>query len=123
MQIGIGIDLVDHEEVRVSVRRHGRRYLERVYTRLELQECAGEASRLAARFAAKEATMKALRGQEEPVDWRSIELRQGESGGPSLELSGQAAALARRRGVTSFAVSVTQTTTTAAAVVLARRQG
>jgi holo-[acyl-carrier protein] synthase len=120
MQMGIGIDLVSHEEVRDAVRRHGRRYLERVYTRRELEECRGDASRLAVRFAAKEAAMKALQRQHEAIAWHSIELRGAKRGSPSLELTGAAAALAHRRGLRTFSVSLTQTTTSAAAVVLAQ---
>ncbi len=119
MNIGIGIDLVSHQEVRDSVLTHGERYLERVYSEPELQACAGRTPRLAARFAVKEATMKALRWGDEPIDWRSIEFRQSAHAAPSLELSGAAAALARQRGLRCFSVSVTQTTTTATAVVLA----
>lgn len=121
MNVGIGIDFVDHEEVRRAMQVHGRRYLERVYTRRELQECAGDAPKLAARFAVKEATMKALRGPDEPIDWRSIELRHGESGAPWLQITGAAAGLARGQGLGVFSVSVTQTSSSAAAVVLAQR--
>lgn len=63
--------------------------------------------------------MKALRRTDQPVPWRSIELRMRGSSQPSLELTGAAAALAQDRGVTHLSVSVTHGGHSAAAVVLA----
>ena len=63
--------------------------------------------------------MKALSRTDQPIPWRSIELRMRHSAPPSLELSGAAAALAQERGVTGLSVSVTHSRHSAAAVVLA----
>ena len=59
MTIGVGIDMVAIDEVRESLRSHGERYLNRIYTEAELRDWRTDARRPAARFAAKEATMKA----------------------------------------------------------------
>jgi holo-[acyl-carrier protein] synthase len=119
----VGIDMVSVEAVRESIREHGDRYLERVYTENELSDCHTDqgilAERLAARFAAKEATLKVLRPNDEGVPWRSIEVRRDPRGWVELELSGQAASLASAAGLTELSLSITHEGEFAAAVVLA----
>jgi holo-[acyl-carrier protein] synthase len=122
MPIGIGIDLVGYEEIAEAVRR-GDRYLRRIYTDEELDVCGDSPRLLAACFAAKEATMKALSRTDQPIPWRSIELRMRSGSHPSLELTGAAASLALQRGVTRLSVSVTHSSHSAAAVVLASTGG
>lgn len=119
MPMTVGMDLIDTDEVRESLRLHGDRYLARVYTRREAQECGRNPRQLAGRFAAKEATMKLLRAGDEPLPWRSIEVRSAPEGGLAIELSGAAAALAQRRGLGELAVSVTHRRSLAAALILA----
>lgn len=110
-------------EVEQSIAEHGDRYLERIYTERELADCrsAGEVSaeRIAARFAAKEATYKALQPAGEAVPWRSIGVRREPAGAVSLELTGGAADVARRAGVTGLALSLSHEADMAAAVVVA----
>jgi holo-[acyl-carrier protein] synthase len=119
MPINVGIDLVAADEISESLAIHGERYLKRIYTDVELAESHGQPRLLAARFAAKEATMKALARRDEPIPWRSIGLRTDRGGALSLELSGAAAALAQSREITALTVSVTQRRNVAAAIVLA----
>src|SRR5947208_3283274 len=116
----IGMDLIDTDEVRESLRLHGDRYLARVYTQREGEECERNPRRLAGRFAAKEATMKLLRAGDEPLPWRSIDVHSMPGGGLAIELSGAAATLAERRGLGELSVSVTHRRSLAAALVLAR---
>jgi holo-[acyl-carrier protein] synthase len=118
MSIGLGIDLTSTEEVGESIRRFGDRYLERVYTPGELRDCAGDPARLAARFAAKEATNKALTAAER-LPWRTIELQRSPTGATSLALTGAAQALALQRGCQSLAVSLSQGQGHALAIVIA----
>jgi holo-[acyl-carrier protein] synthase len=118
MAIGVGIDLTSTDEVRDSIRRFGDRYLERVYTPGELLDCSGDPARLAARFAAKEATIKALRAPDR-LPWQAIEIQRNQTGAPSLVLTGAAQALAAQRGCRSLAVSLTHERGQAAAVVVA----
>jgi holo-[acyl-carrier protein] synthase len=120
----VGTDVVAVHQVADSVARFGPRYLQRVYTDHELNSCAGSpsvrAASLAARFAAKEATIKVLRPADEPVPWQSIELVRHPSGWIDLGLSGRAAALAADQGLGDFAVSVSHEAGFATAVVIAQ---
>jgi holo-[acyl-carrier protein] synthase len=117
MSIHVGIDLVSIAEVERAVQAHGERYLHRVYTARELAESRRAPHRLAARFAAKEAAMKALevRGG---IGWRSVAVVGEESARPMIELHGEAARLAELRNVQSIAVSLTHERDHAAAVVV-----
>lgn len=110
--------MTDVEEVRESLQVHGERYLEHVYTDVERRDCGSSARRLAERFAAKEATMKALRCPDR-LPWRSIGVICDAGGGPVLALSGAAADRARERGIEQLAVSFTRGAGHAVAVVLA----
>jgi holo-[acyl-carrier protein] synthase len=119
-----GIDIVEVGEIEHSIRVHANRYLERVYTLDELRDCRGadgapDARRLATRFAAKEATLKALGSGEEALPWRSIEVVGRESALPAVALKGAAESLARVRGVTRIDLSVTHAGPYVAAVALA----
>jgi holo-[acyl-carrier protein] synthase len=122
MNVAVGIDLVCAERIQESMREHGERYLHRVYTAAELADCDGDPLRLAARFAAKEATMKVLRRGDEALPWNSIGVRRDGAGRPSIELTGAAAELAEARGVGSLELSLTHDGGYAAAVVLAISQ-
>ena len=115
----VGIDLVVVDQIRESIAEQGDRFLERIFTPAERAASAGSASRLAVRFAAKEATMKALGRADEGLGWRSIELVSHRDGGHSVRLTDGAAALAADRGVTNLSVSLTRQRGNAAAVVLA----
>ena len=122
MPIAVGMDLVDYDEIAEALRR-GDRYLRRIYTDEELDVCGANPRLLAACFAAKEAAMKALSRTDQPIPWRSIELRMRPGSQPSLELTGAAASLAQERGVTGLSVSITHGSHSAAAVVLASSGG
>jgi holo-[acyl-carrier protein] synthase len=122
----VGIDLASVETVRESIRDHGDRYLQRIYTEAELRDCAGaegerpDPERLAARFAAKEAAIKVLRPTEEDaIPWHDIEVVRHSSGWVELALSGVAASLAAAQGLGDFELSVSHEAGFAAAVVVA----
>lgn len=119
----VGIDLVAVAEVADALRAHGERYLRRIYTAAELDDCSGpdglRAEALAACFAAKEAAIKALGADGAPVPWRSIELSRGARGAAGLTLAGAAASLAARAGVERLVVSVAGDGVHATAVVVA----
>ena len=124
--VSVGIDLVDVREVAESISRFGDRYLRRVYTAGEIayaRQAPGEtARRLAARFAAKEATLKALGAPNRGIGWRSIEVVVSPEGAPGMALSAAAQRAARTAGVSSLAVSLTHQGDLAAAVVVAERR-
>ena len=121
--IRVGADVVTVRQVSESVDTFGSRYLDRVYTEHELQSCSGSpevrAASLAARFAAKEATIKVLRPVGHQPDWRSVEVRRHSEGWCTMALSGHAAALADQAGIADLAVSLTHEGDVAAAVVVA----
>lgn len=124
MALRLGIDLVAVEAVAESLGGpHAARYLERVYTEREVDDCRNstgdvEPERLAARFAAKEATIKALPGAGDGVRPTDIEVVSGESGEVRLELSGRAAELAGSLGEVEIALSLTHEGGFAAAAVI-----
>ena len=121
--IRVGADVTAIDQVAESVTRFGVRYLERIYTAHEIESCVGElpvqAASLAARFAAKEATIKVLRPAGHQPDWRSVEVRRDRDGWCTLALTGHAAALAEQAGIADLAVSLTHEGEMAAAVVVA----
>ena len=124
MPIRVGIDLVAADSVEQSLRAaHGERYLKRVYTEREVEDCRTgsgvDPQRLAARFAAKEATLKVLPVGTEGLALTTIEVCRDPSGRVHIELSGRAAELATDAGVVELAVSLTHEAGFAAAVVIA----
>jgi holo-[acyl-carrier protein] synthase len=119
MSLTVGIDLVDVAQIEESLALYGDRFLNRVFTPAEYVDCKGHTAALAARFAAKEATMKALRRGDEGIGWQSIEVLTGAGGMPEIGLSGAAEELAATHGVTALRVSMTRQRRHAAAVVVA----
>jgi len=121
--IRVGADVAPVHQVAESVARFGDRYLRRVYTEHEIASCAGSpsvaAAGLAARFAAKEATIKVLRPLGHQPDWRSMEVRREQGGWCRMSLSGHAATLAHEAGIAEMEVSLTHDEDIAAAVVVA----
>lgn len=118
----VGVDLVRVSEIERSLDRFGRRFLTRVFTEAEIAEClagpARSAERLASRFAAKEAAMKALRSPEW-LDWHSIEVRRQPGGWSDLVLTGRARACADTSGLGGFVLSMSHEGDYATAVVVA----
>jgi holo-[acyl-carrier protein] synthase len=123
MALRVGIDLVSVSAVRESISEHGDHYLTRVYSEREVHDCttsAGlDAERLAARFAAKEATLKVLRPGDVGIPWPAIEVLRDPDGWVGLELAGAAAKLAAEAGITELELSITHEGGFAAAVVVA----
>lgn len=119
--VSIGTDVVDLDRFRVALKRTPR-MIERVFTEGERSYALRKndpTERLAARFAVKEATMKALGVGLGAFKFHDVEVVKARSGEPSLRLSGAAAALAERRGITSWKVSITHSALIALAVVIA----
>jgi holo-[acyl-carrier protein] synthase len=119
--VGIGIDLVDVDRLAAAMRRRPG-LASRVFTDRERATTAAGArvaERLAARFAAKEATMKALGVGLGAFALREVEVVAADGGAPALVLSGRALALAERRGAGTLHVSLSHTSASASAVVVA----
>ena len=123
MVVGIGIDLVEIARIRRLMERWRERFLGRVFTPDEVAYALRRhdpAEHLAARFAAKEATLKALgTGLSMGVRWREMEVRRARGQRPILVLSGRTAAIGVARGVRSLHVSLTHDGGFAVAQVLA----
>ncbi|HUY20690.1 MAG TPA: holo-ACP synthase [Candidatus Binataceae bacterium] len=124
--VGTGIDLIEVERVKAALERPatGARFRARVFTEREVAYCEsrgrGRFQSYAARFAAKEATMKALgTGWNRQVGWRDIEVVRERGHAPTIALSGKAAEFARRRKVSRFHLSITHTALGAIAHVIA----
>jgi holo-[acyl-carrier protein] synthase len=122
MIVAIGIDLVEIARIEEVFTRRGERFRARVFTEGEISYCESRASKLssyAARFAAKEAAMKALgTGWAEGVGWRDVEVVSGPSGAPTLELRGRALERMREIGATRALVSLTHSGNLAMAQVV-----
>lgn len=122
MILGIGTDLAEVERIHKSVERFGERFLARIYTAQErayAMRKANWAESLAARFAAKEAGMKAIgTGLSRGVSWQHLEVANEPSGRPTIRLYGAALAVAQAMGVKRISVSLTHTKDTAFAVVI-----
>lgn len=119
--IGIGIDATDIPRIEQAITRFGDRFVQRVFTDAEIAYCGRKhrsAPSYAARFAAKEATMKALgTGLSRGVTWRDIEVVRG-GGPPRLQLHGAALKHFERLGANTSLLTLTHSETLAMAQVL-----
>jgi holo-[acyl-carrier protein] synthase len=123
MIIGLGIDLVEIGRVSRLMESKGDRALRRLFTEREIAYCSQRgwpASSFAARVAAKEAAYKALAGNglARAIGWREMEVTNGEDGRPSLLLHGRAAERAAELHVHRLWLTLTHTSTAAAACVI-----
>ena len=122
MILGIGTDLAEVGRIRQSISQFGDRFLRRIYTdneRAYASSKANAAERFAARFAAKEAGMKAIgTGWRRGVTWKDFEVVNERSGRPTLLLSGVARDIADQLGVSRISISLTHTQDMAFAVVI-----
>jgi holo-[acyl-carrier protein] synthase len=122
MIVGTGIDIAEVPRIRQAIERHGERFIKRIFTEGEIQYCESKANRIeryAARFAAKEAGMKAIgTGWNHGVRWRDIEVARKSGGRPTLILHGKAAEFAAGLGATNIALSLTHTAEQAMAQVI-----
>lgn len=123
--IRVGIDIVRISRIAESLERFGQRFLTRVFTPDEIAYAtsapARSAERLAARFAAKEAALKALQLADQGIRWTDLEVRRAPSGDCELRLHGAAHTAARISGFANLALSLTHEGDYAAAVVMAQR--
>jgi holo-[acyl-carrier protein] synthase len=111
--VGTGVDLAEVPRIRASIERFGARFTGRIFTPAEIayvERKANRFERYAARFAAKEAGMKAIgTGWRHGVRWQDFEVANLPSGKPTLRLHGVAARIAEKLGVRNVALSLTHT--------------
>ena len=122
MIVGLGLDVAEVDRIEAAITRHGAPFIERLFTAAEAAYCeryANRFERYAARFAVKEAAMKALgTGWRHGVRWRDIEVTRDPSGKPGLRLEGVAREFAERLGARNITVSITHSGNLALAQVI-----
>lgn len=118
--ISVGVDIIEISRVAATVERFGDRFLKRIYTDGEIAYCRGRAPQLAARFAAKEAVMKALGTGTRGVGWQEVEVTRKRTGEPGIQLHGRAAARAEKLGIDRLALSISHSREYAIASVVSR---
>jgi holo-[acyl-carrier protein] synthase len=120
--VGLGLDIAEIDRITAALTRHGAAILERLYTPTEVAYCESHKNkfeRYAARFAAKEAAMKALgTGWTRGVRWRDIEVANAPGGKPTLRLQGVAREFAEKLGVKNISLTITHSGNLALAQVI-----
>ena len=113
MILGTGVDLAEVPRIQASIERFGKRFRDRIFTAAEIayvERKANRFERYAARFAAKEAGMKAIgTGWSHGVRWQDFEVANLPSGKPTLRFHGVAAQIAQKMGVRNVSLSLTHT--------------
>jgi holo-[acyl-carrier protein] synthase len=113
MIVGTGVDLAEVPRIKASIERFGAKFIHRIYTAAEIayvERKANKFERYAARFAAKEAGMKAIgTGWRGGITWQDFEVANLPSGKPTLRFHGVAAQIAEKLGVKNVALSLTHT--------------
>lgn len=122
MIVGTGVDIVEVPRIAATIARFGERFVGRVFTEAEIRYCESKANkveRYAARFAAKEAALKAIgTGWSRGVSWREVEVRREPGGRPTIGFSGRAAEFAAKLGVKRASLSLSHTADHAIAQVI-----
>ena len=123
MIVGLGLDLCEIDRIEAMIEKWGARFTERVFTKLEREYAMAKVQRaqhLAARFAVKEAALKAL-GVPSGLSWKEMEVRGGGKEAPTLHLSGKAKEAADDLGISALHITITHAGNFANAVVVAER--
>ena len=127
MIVGIGTDIVEVDRIEREYHRLGADFSQSLFTSGEIAYCEGRRNRFesyAARFAAKEAFLKALgTGGRDGISWQDIEVIRDERGRPDFVLRGRAQELARERGVERMYVSLSHSRQLATAVAVLEANG
>ncbi|MBN2136197.1 MAG: holo-ACP synthase [Sedimentisphaerales bacterium] len=123
-----GIDLVDCPRIEQMAERHGKRFIDRVFTASEqayAKSTKNEIEKLAGRFAGKEAVLKLIgTGWRGKIAWTDIEILNNAAGQPEVSLNGEVARIAGRLGINHVSISITHTANfaIASAVALAGKE-
>ncbi len=119
MKLATGVDLIEIARIEEVIARHGKHYLERIYTPAELAQCGKRTESLAGRFAAKEAAVKALGCGIGDVSWQEIEVLGDDQNAPVLTLHGEALKRADALGLSTWSVSISHSQSHSVALVVA----
>lgn len=119
--LSVGVDMIEISRIEQAMARHGDRFFKRFFTAQERESCHDQASRLAGRFAVKEAVGKALGTGIGDVSWTDIEIVNDDRGKPELILHNQAQTLAAELGLHNWSISLSHTETHAIGFAVAMR--
>jgi holo-[acyl-carrier protein] synthase len=119
--VEVGVDAIEIERIAAALHKFGQRFLNRVYSQSERERYGNRPAELAARFAAKEAVMKALGTGVRGIRWRDIEVLPNRRGKPIVQLHETAAMRARHLGFRHIAISLTHSRSDSIAVVAATK--
>jgi holo-[acyl-carrier protein] synthase len=119
LKLATGVDLIEISRIEEVIARHGRHYLDRIYTPAELEQCGERVESLAGRFAAKEAVAKALGSGIGDISWKDIEILGDEQNAPVLTLHNVAKQKADERGLAIWSVSISHSQSHSVAFVVA----
>ena len=120
--IGVGTDIVEIDRIQRAIERSGYKFLERVFTPAEIAYCEARRDRFssyAVRFSAKEAVLKAMGSGLQHCRWVDVEVKRGADGPPEVMLYGNAAELARARGIREWYLSLSHSKKHAVAFAIA----
>ena len=116
--LAVGVDIIEIQRIEQAIANWKNAFLERIYTRTELEHCQNRISSLAARFAGKEAVMKTLGTGAAGINWRDIEILANGNGAPLINLYGKAKDKAGEIGITELAISLSHSDQYAIAFVV-----
>ena len=119
MKLATGVDLIEIARIEEVIARHGKHYLERIYTPAELAQCGKRVESLAGRFAVKEAVAKALGCGIGDVSWLESEVLGDDQNAPVLTLHGAAIKRAEMLGLSTWSVSISHSQSHSVALVVA----
>ena len=117
-QLHSGIDIIEIDRIKDVLLKHSSRFLTKIFTEYEINYCRGRATQLAARFASKEAAMKALGTGIRGVGWKEVEVQRLRSGKPYIILHGRAKKRAESMGITKIELSISHSKNLATAMVI-----
>jgi holo-[acyl-carrier protein] synthase len=116
--IAVGVDIIEIDRIEEAALSWQGSFLKRIYTEAELESSGNKPSSLAARFAAKEAVMKALGTGAKGLGWKDIEVLSNSDGAPFVRLHGRAYDKAKEIGMSQFAISMSHSRRYAIAMVV-----
>ena len=121
--LAVGVDILEISRIKQALARWDQRFLGRIYTEQEIAFSRGRPPQLAARFAAKEAVMKALGTGIRGVGWRDIEVVRQRGRAPTVQLHGRALERARKVGIENLVLSLSHSRDYAVAFVVGEGPG
>ena len=117
-RIAVGVDIIEIDRIEQATVSWHDSFLKRIYTEAELESSGNKPSSLAARFAAKEAVMKALSTGAKGISWKDIEVLSNNDGAPFVRLYGRAYDKAKEIGISAFSISMSHSKQYAIAMVV-----